>query len=84
MAAGNPTTKIEEVCAPTGTMLRVVYTTDDHTLEGVLVMYEKWLATEKHMFVGLDLEYTLPNPCTKSHAAALMQIDMYKDVLLFH
>ena len=52
MAAGNPTTKRVPVRAPTGTMLQVVYTNDERTLEDILAMYEEWLPTAKHMFVG--------------------------------
>ena len=84
MAAGNPTTKRVSVRAPTGTMLQVVYTNDERTLEDILAMYEECLATAKHRFVGLDLEYTPLIPHTKRHAVALVQIAMYKHVLLFH
>ena len=85
MAAGHPTTKFQGVQAPDGTWLDVVYTNNDRTLKWVLDMYEGWLAASKHRFMGLDLEYTPdPNPRTKRHAIALVQIAMHKHVLLFH
>ena len=85
MAAGHPTTKVQAVEAPDGTWLNVVYTNDDRTLKRVLDMYEGWLVASKHRFMGLDLEYTPdPNPRTKRHAVALVQIAMHKHVLLFH
>ena len=85
MAARNPTTKVQGVEAPDDMWLKVVYTNNVRTLKGVLDLYEGWLVTVKHRFVGLHLEYTPhPNPHTKRRAVALVQIAMYKHVLLFH
>lgn len=81
MDDGGQTTEHLDVCAPCGTMLRAVYTNEDHTLESALAMYEEWLEDEKHKVVGLDLEYTPPG---KTQAVALVQIAMRKHVLLYH
>ena len=73
------TTKTSDVPAHRGTMLQVVYTSEEYTLERVLGMCEEWPKSEKHKIMGLDLEYT-PN----RHAVALVQIAMCKHVLLYH
>ena len=84
-ATGNSIKKVQGVEAPNDTWLNVVYTNNVHTLKGVLDMYAGWLATAKQKFVGLDLEYTPDlNPHTKRHTVTLVQIAMYKHVLLFH
>ena len=36
-----------------GTVLEVVYTNEEHTVERILNKYEEWLAEEKHRFIGL-------------------------------
>ena len=58
MDDGQQTTKTYEVPTHGGTMLKVVYTKEEHTLEHALGIYKEWLESAKHKIVGLDLEYT--------------------------
>ena len=62
-----------------GTVLEVVYTNEEHTVERILKKYEEWLAEEKHQFIGLDIEYTRDRRCM-----AVLQLAMRQHVLVFH
>jgi hypothetical protein len=58
MDDGRPTTDIHHITAHGTTVLRVVYTNDERTVECLLNMFEQFLRAEEYKFFGLDFEYT--------------------------
>jgi hypothetical protein len=83
MDDGKRTTQNHRIAAHGTTILDVVYTNDTATVDHILEMYEQWLESEQHRFVGLDLEYT-PKSDDKPREIAVVQLAMRTHVLVFH
>jgi hypothetical protein len=75
MDDGKRMTQNHRIAAHGTTILDVVYTNDTATVDHILEMYEQWLESEQHRFVGLDLEYT-PKSDDKPREIAVVQLAM--------
>ena len=65
------------------TQIDVVYTNEEKVLKETLDMYQQWLGYDD--FVGLDLEYTKPDPTHQTETkVAAVQLAMRTHVVVYH